>query len=103
MLTSCVFFILSHHISPMLCKSVNIVSSKRAQVITYGKFFYGLHFFNKKSCIEHRQRNKRTGFAREGELEETRGILMWPKSVLMQPPPEEGISVSPHAFRFHFV
>ena len=54
-------------------------------------------------CIEHRHRNNRTGFAREGELEETRGILMWPKSVLMQPPPEEGISVIPHAFRFHFV
>lgn len=75
----------------MLCKGVNIVSSKRAQVIMYGKFFfYGLHFSTRKADRLHRTwtQKYRTGFACEGEVEG--------RGVLMQPPPEEGISVSPH-------
>lgn len=62
MLTSRVSFILSRHISLMLCKSVNIVSSKRAQGIMYGKvffFFMGYVFQQEKltGCIEHGHRN----------------------------------------------
>lgn len=60
MLTSRVFFILSR-ISLMLCKSVNIVSSKRAQGIMYGKvfFFMGWVFQQEKLTggREHGHRN----------------------------------------------
>lgn len=61
MLTSRVSFILSRHISLMLCKSINIVSSKRAQGIMYGKvfFFMGYVFQQEKltGCVEHGHRN----------------------------------------------
>lgn len=74
MLTSRVFFILSR-ISLMLCKSVNIVSSKRAQGIMYGKvffFFYGLGFSTRKADRWQRTwtQKYRASVACEGELEE---------------------------------